>query len=236
MAFPQVADADTASGSVTSNSTTWSVAYPANCASGDLLLLFMAVDGNATTQTFTSTGWAFLSPNMTFGSSAVTGQVGHIVATGFESGSVDVTLGNSEQGVWRTVRIPRETWWGTMSTGLSSGNANVGTGTSPDPGNMSPSWGVVDILWIAFGVSDHGNTTYTAAPANYSNFVAQESGGAGGAGMGIARRELTASSEDAGAFTADSEDWAAQTVAIRPGAPIFVGAWQPEGTDIQIAE
>lgn len=230
MAFPAPVAADTTSGSVTSNSNSWTLTYPANIAVGDLLVSFVATDGGSTSQTYPS-GWTSdFSVDGIHSDGTATLGIQWKVADGTESGTFSLSLGGSEQGVWRIIRIPASTWWGTSSTGVSPGgatNANSGSDNAPDPPSTNPSsWDVEDTLWIAVAGSDHGNTTYTGFPTGFfqedlstSGGHAQESGGANGAGMGVAYLQSAAASVDPSAFTTDaSEGWSAGTIAVRPAA------------------
>jgi len=46
VAFPIIQTADTKTGHVTANSTSWTLTYPTNLVSGDLILAFVATDGD----------------------------------------------------------------------------------------------------------------------------------------------------------------------------------------------
>ena len=216
MAFPQVSDADTQSGVQTSNSTSWTCTFPTNIAAGDLLLAFFGIDG-AGPRTASATDWSNLVSEASDGSASL--DVLYKDAVGTETGNFTATISGSEQGCWRTIRIPAASWWGVVAEGVAVANT-TGSGLTPDPSSLNPSgWDIEDTLWIAAAASDHGDTTYTLFPLNYTNTSAQESGGAGGAALGIARLESAVASENPGAFTTDaSEGWVADTIAIRPAA------------------
>jgi hypothetical protein len=103
---------------------------------------------------------------------------------------------------------------------VSSTNATMADATS-----LAPSWGAEDTLWIAVGGDGEtsGTGSYTAiasAPTNYTDLV--ESGitqdVVGGVEGAVAFRQLNASSEDAGAWTADTSNarHAALLIAVRP--------------------
>ncbi|MBA7703577.1 hypothetical protein ES703_112363 [subsurface metagenome] len=94
--------------------------------------------------------------------------------------------------------------------------SSQGTGGSPNPPSLSPSWGALDTLWLACCGYDT-NLTVTAYPTNYTNGRNDYADDAQGCGVGTARRELNASSEDPSAFTISSpEYWIANTVAVQP--------------------
>ena len=215
MAFPTVQTADTQSGTVVSNSTSWTLTYPTNIAAGDLLLALMAVDGNPTTTW--PAGWDGSDPTAT----ATTIVYRAKVAVGTESGTFAVTISATEQGAWRVFRI---TGWlgngilvgsGLDSAGMSQGGAN-GITANPDPVSLDPAnWDIEDTLWIAAVAIDTSRTisVYPLADLN----TADVSGGAGGATLGVCMMNDRVASKDPGTFTISaSDDWISETLAIRP--------------------
>lgn len=99
----------------------------------------------------------------------------------------------------------------------------IGTSTQPNPGELTPTGGAKDYLWLWWG-SWQGEATSPPSgnPTDYSTPTGASTGTAGGTAsncrIGTAERELNASSEDPGAWTIDdSDDWAAFTIAIHPG-------------------
>ncbi len=222
MAFPTVQTADTTNGVVTSNSTSWTLTYPTNIQAGDLLLAFVASDGNSQTPTWPA-GWvkdAILGP-----SSAVTGIWVKKLATGSETGTFNVTGMGSEQGAWRVFRITG--WEGTLGTttetgtttdGAASGLFAIGTSATANPTTLTPHWGADDTLWIAMCAVDTSRTI-TTFPANCPDLNTSDvSGGAGGATLAVAMSNLNAIFFDPNAFAITSDDWVAFTVAVRPVA------------------
>lgn len=233
MAFPTVADADTKTGAVGTNSTSWTITYCTNIAAGDLLLLLAAID-RATASQMVAGGWTVLL-DVAGGTAGnpVSLQVLGRVAVGTETGTFTATIGASEQGAWTMLRIPSASWYGgVLSAGTSSNastgvaaatNASTGGSTNaPDPPSLTPAWGAADDLWIAFaahdlGIISPGNVIVTAGPASYTDFSSLEAGTSGGAGYGIARRALNAASENPGTFTQSTGSGVATaTIAIRP--------------------
>jgi len=210
MAFPQVQDADTTSGTVTANTQVWTLTYPANIVSGNLLMVFLAHDGGS------AIGWSPFTGLGSFTEGTVVLGVAYKFADGTESGTFTLDMGASEQGAWRVLRI----------TGAHASTppetANFGSsGTTPDPPNLNPTnWDVEDTLWFAAVAADHGNTNTTAWPLPDDNFDLA-SGGATGADLGMCRDELAQASLDPGTFTIDqSEGWITATVAVRPAAAV----------------
>lgn len=104
----------------------------------------------------------------------------------------------------------------------------VGT-TSPGtaaPNSVAPADPPQDTLYLAMAGGDGEVGAYTAAPLNYTNLIAADSGTGAAAASNVfcggASRQITNSSSDnAGAFThgAHVGGWTAFAVAIRPPAP-----------------
>jgi len=231
MAFPQVVDADTQSGTVTSNSTSWTLTYPTNLQAGDLILAMVATDGGTLDRTWPS-GWVAVQRNS---GSAATLHVAAKTSDGTESGTFSLGLGSSEQGAWRIVRIVG--WFGGLFTDAASGSnitnpaSPEGTGIDvelsgfspssvPDPPNLNPGgWDIEDTLWIAAMAADTSRTV-SGYPSNLTtDNDSLVSGGANGATLAWARTESAVASLDPGTFTiSTSDDWAAVTIAIRPSA------------------
>lgn len=139
------------------------------------------------------------------------------ITDGTELGIETWTASVGTSGAWQSIRITD--WHGTTppESDTASGDA-----TSADPPTLSPSWGSDDTLWIAVaGHSAVSAAAFTAAPTNYTDF-ANNGASSGGAAVSIASsyRELAASSEDPGTFTAGGSNrfWASATIAIRPAA------------------
>lgn len=216
MTFPNIVDADTKSGTQSSNSTSWTGTYPTNLASGDLILLFVATDGTASATATGFTGVSQYNDN----SSAVRGHVLRRVSDGSETGTFTITMSASEQGNWATFRIDAASWFGDVANGIdkTASTAARGTSANADPPTLNPAtWDIEDTLWLAFCMVD-GNTSFSGAPSGYTSLIAAASSGAGGAALGIAELESATASQDPGTFTHSSDDWTAGTIAIRPAA------------------
>ncbi len=220
MAFPTVQDADTKTGLVTTNSNSWTLTYPTNLASGDLILAFVATDG-ATIPTWPS-GW--LEDHINNGANTL--HVAKKLSAGTESGNFTLGLSASEQGAWRIFRITG--WEGTIGTVFgNAGSCGAAvdvlstTGSpslNPDPASLDPStWATEDTLWFA-ACSVDTSRTISVYPLSGRN-TADVSGGAGGATLGLCTTESAVASLNPGTFTiSSSDDWVAATVAIRPAA------------------
>lgn len=206
MAFPQVAAVN--GGNDTVNRTDHTVNLPAGIQAGDLLLVFFASDGNPTI-TFPE-GWTELFDKLS--ALEVRLVVWYRVADGEEGATITVTTSNIQMTAHTSYRI----------TGYSGvpecGDATTGNSTTPDPPSLTPSWGAKDTLWFAVCGYD-ANKTVTAYPTDYTNGRNDFADSLWGCGVGSARRELNAESENPNVFTISaSEQWVANTIAIQPVA------------------
>lgn len=235
MAFPVIQAADSQHGVVTTNSTTWTLTYPTNLASGDLILVLLASDGQGATSTDSPAGFNVWSAGT---GAAVSFIVAAKVSDGTETGNFTFSADASEQGAWRTLRI---TGWYGGSLPASSQNIGIrqdadgfsinsyvfSTGTSsanPNPPALNPgNWDVEDTLWVVLAAVDTSRT-FSAWPTSYSpgdNTWDDVSGGSNGASLSVQWRNNATASEDPGTFTISAaDDWMAITVAVRPAAAV----------------
>lgn len=210
MAFPQVA-AET-NGLQTSNSNSWTLSYGTGASSGDVFIGLMGTDGDVGASPPFSvwpSGWVIIEERGANNNKTISA---YKVSDGTETGDFSVSLDSTEQGGWRVLRLT-----GAHNSTPPEVNGSAGNNQNPDPPSLTPSWGAEDTLWIAMVSADHGDTTVDAFPTNYGNGTSQNSGGANGAALGVARRELNATSDNPGTFTLSvSEQWTTQILAIRP--------------------
>jgi hypothetical protein len=216
--YPIVVDYDTTSGTVTSNSSSWTLTYPTNIAAGDLLLAFLSMDGGAVSSPTWPAGWAGSTTGWTSTANTLLMRVKN--AAGSETGTFSVTGLNSEQGAWAIWRIPAGTWYGVnVLDNVATANATT-SNANPDPPSLDPAnWGTENTLWFAVMSADTSRTVsaYPSSPDTFTNTGSLVSGGTGGATLAWARLEKNASSVDPGTFTiSSSDDWVAATIAIRP--------------------
>ncbi len=221
MAFPTIA---TAQGGVqAANATSWTLTWPTGITAGDLLLLFLGIDGNVTV-TPAGTGWVATTP-FTGSGGACSGHAHKKVADGSETGTFTATVSGSESGGWRIYRISG--WEGTLGTtfdnaattgGVATVRVSGGDSANPNPANLDPlNWATEDTLWIA-GCAVDTSRTISVYPLADNN-TADVSGGAGGATLGLCTLNDAVSAKDPGTFTISTADqWGAITVAVRPAA------------------
>ena len=211
MAYPVVADYNTSIMSV--NSTSHTVALPANISSGNLLVVFFATDGDNTT------GW----PNegtdwiQIFGISDTRDihlSCAYRIADGNEEATITVSTTSNETSAHISFRItghgssinPPE-----ASTGAIEANAN------PNPDSLTASWGTDDNLWIVMEGNDDDDSI-NAYPNSYSDNQRTLDAGASGPTIGVATYNYnTTDTQNPDTFTiAAGEQWAAGTVVIAP--------------------
>ena len=103
---------------------------------------------------------------------------------------------------------------------------------TPDPGALSPSWGVSNALWIAY-TAYSSDSAVTGYPANYTDGTWTQSNAnasSSAAHTVSAVRELNAATENPGNFTLSNvSGHVANTIAIRPCAPTGGGGSQDAG-------
>ncbi len=198
-------------GAQTTNSSTWTITYPASIVAGDLLMFNVATDGDPTVE---ANAEGFTVIGEPANADIVRGHTLAKVATGSETGSFTLNVSASEQGVWRMAAI--EDWGGDLSAIEVSAGA-TGESANPDPPSFSPSWAQGFTFWRAIYAQDDGRGAATVYPDGYT--IAQfsdSSGGQPGASMGSAGRQLEATTDDPTPFTSDRSDaWVAWVIAIR---------------------
>lgn len=226
MAYAQIVDADTKNGVVSSNSASWTLTYPTNLVSGDLILGLAGIDGTTGSSSigFQASGFAVSRATQ---AGAVSLHAYAKISDGTETGTFAATLNASESGGWRIFRITG--WFGSGiiasagsgtqidANGMSMLSA-IASSSNPNPPALDPAnWATEDVLWIAACALDTSRTisVYPLAGRN----TADNSGGSGGATLGICTSESAVGSLDPGTFTISaSDDWVAATIAIRPAA------------------
>ncbi len=211
--FPNVAGTKTSFED--SNVNTFKVLLPAGIQAGDLIIAFAAKDKDNTAT------WPSPWVEIVEQSNSIEGSlfVAYLIAAGGET-EVDVTTTpNPDRTHMIAIRIPAASWHGTTppEKNLSGLAANTGNSANPDSGSLTPSWGLADTLWIstnAFVDLDVGSIT--GYPTNYTDNNLSHIQNGSAVGITIASRELRATDDDPGQFTASiSRHWLASTIAVR---------------------
>ncbi len=218
MPFPQVVNINESA--TTTAGTSHAVSLPASLSPGNLLIIVL--DKGSTAATFDPlAGYTELvDENLGNGITVWAHQI-----TGAEGATVTFTSSASTRSAEISYQIAGAQLLALQAPELST----VATGASVNPNATActPSGGVRDYLWITFfgmdGEEADDDTWVTGTPANYTNLRQKSCGVAGtslGGLIGAAHRTATASSEDAGAFTAAvSANWRAYTIAVYPAPP-----------------
>jgi hypothetical protein len=210
MAFPVVAATASYTGAA---ATSHAVNLPAGISAGNLLVIVAGHDG---TPTLTD-GTAEYTPGVDKRAFNTQGRivVFYKTADGGEGATKTLTLSASEELCARAFRITGH--HASTAPEFSAGNDGGGASTSPDPDNLAlGGWGAEDTLWFV-AMENDSSPTISAYPGSYTDGANDRSGSL--MGIGTARRELNAASENPGTFTiSGSQEWAAVTFAVRPAA------------------
>lgn len=199
------------------DTTAHAVAMPATLA-GDLLIVLFANDGSATVSITGTTGWTVLWSTANSTQVRLTGAVK--IATGSEGGTtVNFQTSTAENAAAHVFRVQQGSWSGVLSDVVVVTAAQA-TSSGPNSPALTQNWANNKALWLTCAGVD-GIPNLTSTPSNYFAGGAGRlpSGSTAGACTVIAAyRQLATNTEDPGAFQlAASEEWVAQTIAIRPG-------------------
>jgi hypothetical protein len=197
------------------STTDHNVSMPSSVTAGRLLVALLATGAH---EPNTPTGWADKGTAInTLGRLTVRVKV----ADGSEGGgTVNFTTSSADVMVAHVWYFDDPYY--TIDDCVALGTAATGSSSNPDPPNVSPGWGSTDFTVLAAGAA-YGTGTFNSYPSSYSGGVADQVSGL--VNLGSAYRQLTASSENPGAFglTSTPSFWAAQSVAVRlnpsPPAP-----------------
>lgn len=224
MAFPTIADVTSAP----ETGTSMNVDMPNTVNDGDLLILIIAADSAPTFSTVAS-GWTEKKDNASGTNHA--GAIFQKKADGSEGGTtVLITCSENQGGASMIIRVNSGTWSGTetdveYSTWATSGGTED---SSPDPDNVTASWGSDDNLFIAVATWGDDDESVSSYPTSYASNNNHSEGGHGAgesASIGCATPTTPSASASAnpGAFTLGSNaNWTAGTIVVRPaGDPAY---------------
>lgn len=189
---------------------------------GDLLVAIVIAYQTGTGTDAAFSGWTGSFTEVFDSATTTTMAIGIAtkVSDGTETGTFAVTQANvTGHACFILMSIPD-------GVAAEAGGRNSSTNaTQANPSSFSPSWGSADTLWIAVGGDGEDATAgsytgVTASPTNYSGDVvtAISQDAIGGVNGLVGFRQNAASSEDAGAFTADTSNarHAGLIIAIQP--------------------
>jgi hypothetical protein len=222
--FPNVVNSATTN--TTGGSTT--VTMPASIVPGNLLLLVLG-DNIASGSPSISSGWT--SVGSTNVSTFLFVNVWAKVAAGGDTATI--TLPASSPGGVIVYQISG--WSGTIA---DIGYAGASGGSPVNPPALTMTAGSQDYLWFAVAMAGGVASQPTGAPANYTNLTTF---GSASGYVATAQRDLTASSEDPGAFTGGSGSATiGATIAVAPSVsfgpgPATVDSSSPPMTSAPLA-
>lgn len=185
-----------------------SISIPSDAVEGDLVVAVIVACKISTTVTVTiPTGWTQLAVNAVIGMTTV-------ICYAIYTAGLAVAYSISA-----TARIT-ETVYGFGGAGQVPEVSTLASATSnsPNPGAVTPSWASADDIFMAIVSYLDGTKAVTAYPTNYtSHQVNPAVGNANAAGIGVALRALTGTTDDPAAFTLNGTAnlTHAYTVAIR---------------------
>lgn len=195
---------------------------PATIAAGNLLVCFIRIAAAVTVTSLVdnlSASWTILGPVENSDASDDNTYIYYKVAAGTEStGTLDLsTTAKGTATIWSISGAADP------ATQAPETAVATGTGANVDCPSISPTGGSKDYLILALAGLDGETQTFTA-PSGYSNRIDGNSGTGGAAATNCrtsgASKQVTAASEDPGAFTngAPSTGWTGITLAIHPAA------------------
>jgi len=195
-------------------STTLPVAMPPSVAAGDLLLMYIAVNGTASFTT--PSGWTLVNSRVA-GASVLRTNLFRRIADGSEGGTtVNVTISNASRAAMLVHRIESSQYDHAIPPQIAA--VDVASGV-PNPPSLTPTWGPANNLWIAYGASANGGTV-NVWPLGSGNEQSTSSGTPGNNYSAAACYEQdlqTSLNPAAFAYAVGSSDAAtAYTVAIKP--------------------
>lgn len=220
MASPAVANTNVTN--LTTGGTSHVVNLPASIGAGNLLLVVFAEASQVSgVETFTATGWTVIpSFYQRDGTNAQSIHGLYKQASGSEGATVTCTLSVTSKGAAVAYRITGHEDPTITAPQCTTGVAGSGA-NSANPPSVSVTGGSKDILAVAVMAIEGEVFTGGAAPTNYTNLLAANSGTASATTTNCflqsAQRQVTTATEDPGVFShGETGIWVAQTIVIHP--------------------
>lgn len=234
MAFPVIAATNTTNGTTATASA--AVNLPTGIVSGNLLLVLHRSAVGTDTHAVSGGGWTALFNDASDASDDRI-SLWYRQADGTEGATITITQTNSKFAslAWRITGHENP-----ATQAPEFATLVTGTSTAPNPGNLTPTGGAKDYLWLWIGGWEGEQTSPPAGtPASYANAIGANSGTAGvvatNCRVASADRALNAASEDPGSWTISaSDDWTASVVAIHPAPPVPELSWSPAYPDAMV--
>ena len=190
----------------TTSGSTPSCSLPSGISSGDIIVVFVGVDGSPTasisgfTQQIAESAWAASASYFIFSK----------VADGTEGSSVTLTLNASEAvcvSIWVISNVTQ--------IAFSSAATNAGS-VNPDSPSLTSGFGGISTFWISSFATDNGTPTISSFPSGYLNGQSLSfSNDFGSTRLGVSGKIARVPTEDPPQYTiSESHNWCAVTVAI----------------------
>ena len=191
--------------------TSFNVNLPATINAGDLLLIPVAVDANATL-TWDNTTAGTWTTSFNDVQTANRLMIFSKIADGSEDGkTLAITISNAQQIVARCFRLS-----GAQGTIGVTATGNRGTASSIDPTAITAAWGVANNFYLAVVGLDNA-ISITGGPTGYSTPDTRITSASGQAGLTTAYKSASGSSDDPSAFTSSTSiGFVCATVVVRP--------------------
>lgn len=195
-----------------SSSVNRNITIPSGVIAGDLLLAILTTSNGSAVTLSPPTGWSNVTGAAS--SNANTNQGAFYKISDGTEGGTTVTSTDSSL-VTNSVAVCYRITGHDPATPPEAANANNASSATPDPPNLTPSWGSAANLWIAAFGRRSAACTMDAYASGYT--IGQVGGDASNCKTFAATKVATASSENPGTFTlSNAAQWNALTIAVRP--------------------
>jgi hypothetical protein len=202
----------TTQGNSGANASQHTITLPSH-STGDLLLVLFTNDGNASLTIGVGTNWQ--AEGGTNGTALRHTTLWKVAQSASETLRIDSSAG--EGSAYVCYRINTGSF--DANTDPAFGTRATGASANPNPPSITASWGAESNLVISTYGWD-GNVSHTSYPQGYANSqVTDRWANSQGCGIAAACSLTPLATEDPGTATIGTEDWCAQTIAIRPALP-----------------
>lgn len=186
---------------------------------GDRAMFYITLDTDGTVAVLSGlpAGWSLVASGDNTGGGGFQYAVYEKLDCSGSEVSFSITSSISQTSKTRTVFISGSS----SATAAEASTVAKAADNNPDATTVTPSGGSADYLWLTFYAVGNARGSVSAYPTNYTHAqysdTTNNAADAESVNYGLAARQSTGSSEDAGSFTKPASDrWAAITVAVSP--------------------
>lgn len=210
MSFPIIQNAT--AGSNSTNTTDHSIVMPSGIQIGNLIIVFIAVDGNVKLFIDTAISGEDWTEAVETSTANLTIGLYWKIAAGDSTDALQITSDYSQMSSYISLTINNYL----MGNPIRVSSSASGSSTNMNPPSLAPTYGANDYLWFVFGGIDN-DLVATAAPTGFSDLRTSICNSTEGVGCSIASRQYnTGSSYDPPVFTSPNGPWVTCTVLINP--------------------